>query len=406
MTSAKLLKDFDVEKHLDSLYVKIGKMPSKRTQNSFDFDIGTLGQAYTAAALMEIDAERPWRSLFEMKTRELFRYLGNAAYPHPGLLGGLSGLALLLRESKSDEADYANALTKLDNRLLMHGESMKKSLLTSIGANRFDYDYGIGLSGLVHYFSLEEDPSDQTSSFIDSACRTLEKLILQEGLWTSPADLYDEIFHQEPQAALGILDLGQAHGILGVTGVLAETIGVSEGVLHVQDFFRRLSEGMLISGIPYYLVGKTCVETDNDILSFDVPCGPVARNGWCYGLPMLEVLTTIWGLDFGDVFTSEFATDSMITPEIGGFDNPGLCHGIAGRIALNSIIGKPIPGEWLKHALSILEHDTKQGSDGSKSTAGFWDGSWGLIVVLTALSLKHPMPALFSVLGVRKNDRV
>ncbi|WJZ01867.1 lanthionine synthetase LanC family protein [Corynebacterium freiburgense] len=393
----------------DLLFVKLENDSFGQTKSADPLDInsGYLGAAYLAASMAQIDDSQDWRQVTMKQLNHIFKQLGASKYSHGGMLGGLAGLALLLQTSKQDPAEYVGALHKIETRLLHHVRCSLEKLQTSIGMPRFDYDYAIGLTGILYYFELFPPAEREQQELITGALQYLvgvAKSSFDEFFWTPSIAVPHEVVQQEPKAAFGILDFGQAHGISGVLGLFLAHVqrtkdhSVQEAIPGLLAALVRGYDTSIVPGIPYYLCGHPESESWLNDEPVGFGSGPTARNGWCYGLPILEIYMANYGLAIPKRLELSFTSPEYVDPRTGGFDGPGLCHGIAGRMALNYLMRKPIPDIWWERAeqqLQALNDVENSGLD-----FGFWDGIGGLQIVVQAISQSKPLPKQLQILGL------
>lgn len=385
----------------DLIGVLWGELSKEEPRSAFDFDRGHLGCAYLSASLLQIDDSRPWRKVYEHHLAAIFASLSRERYPHPGMLGGLSCLTFLLRSTAKGPGDFAKAVTKLENRLAMHMDSSIRIISESVGADRYKYDYAIGLAGTYYYFACfpPQDESlrvivKKTRAFLSASCSSPRI----EGLWTAAADIPDDVIERDPQASFGLLDLGMAHGI---TGVLAAFLadGMSAQSEVVENLIACLTTAIdrsLTATLPYYLTLAPGSVPNFFGPENDTVLGPPSRNGWCYGTPILEALAASYGLHSPDSWDLSFENFTSIDPQLGQFDEPGLCHGVGGRIAMRYHIGAPIPDVWEQRAQEFLQN--------LETNWGFWDECGGLAVVCLAQKRGLQLPAPLRMLGTGGKD--
>lgn len=374
---------------------------------------GSLGRAYSAAAMAAIDDSYDWTRLTDWHLNCVFSSLGTNNYVHAGILGGLTGLALLLQSVKTSPEQFAGALDKLEHRMLRHVRRNLEQLQQNVGMPRFDYDFAIGLTGSLYYFTLYPPAAAPCQQLVREATEFLAQVAtsdFEDFFWTPSIAVPAEVIQQEPRAAFGILDFGQAHGITGVLGLMLakrgtdDRSGVEPSIAPLISAIQRGYDAAIVPSLPYYLCGHPSCDGDSEQdIEHYVP-GPLARNGWCYGLPMLEVYWRVYGLEIPDRIKMSFDAPSYLDPASGAFDGPGLCHGLAGRMALNYLMGKPIPGSWWEHAENVMGALAQEFevSDGAIPEAefGFWDGMFGLHIVMHAIASAQPLPKQLLILGV------
>ncbi|MDO5077199.1 lanthionine synthetase LanC family protein [Corynebacterium sp.] len=383
-----------------------------RAQDSLHINQGSLGKAYAAAAMAALDDSYDWDHVVLTHLNGIFASLGGNSYHHAGVLGGLTGLALLLQSAKSSPEEFAGALHKLESRMLRHVQEGLERLRRDVGMPRFDYDFAIGLTGQLYYFTLFPPAEPNNQNLVREATEFLAQVAtsdFEDFFWSPSISVPPEVIQQEPKAAFGILDFGQAHGIAGVLGLMLLKLQtddreiVEPAIAPLLAALVRGYDASIVPCLPYYLCGHPSsaawwgpgAETPHP--------GPAARNGWCYGLPMVEAFWWAYGLDIPDRIKMSFDAPTYLDPASGGFDEPGLCHGLAGRMSLNYLVGKPIPGAWWERAEQFMaELAEKEGAYAADSDHkwGFWDGVSGLHVVMHAIASGQPLPKQLQILGV------
>jgi hypothetical protein len=406
--------DFCIEHYSAILFQQLDDASSswnlKSRQQPMDINVGSLGNAYTAACMTFLDDKKPWRDVMDKQLEIVFRGLGSNSYPHPGMLGGLVGLSLLLQKMKRDENDYLSALAKLEHRIILHYRKTLNELRQSVGLPRFSYDYGIGITGAVYYFALHPPQSVEAQKFYNDAVDFLVSVGLSDFMdffWTASIDVPDDIVQQDPKAGFGILDLGYAHGIIGVLGTLFSvrirnrTEEVDSVISNIIEAIRRACDATMLPGVPYYLCRLPITQISFDI-DDDFSPGPISRNGWCYGVAIIDLLQHKYNMELPQSIRSCFNADINLKADRGEFDGPGLCHGVGGRIVMQRMMKKAIPDSWLALARRLMFEDIVDNGnqDSFLKNPGFWDGVGGLHIAMLYAESKRPFPSPLELLGV------
>lgn len=400
-------KRIEMTSYIDSnneyFWSKLEDIRAFKTAEAFDIDRGHLGAAYICACLQKLDESRDWKAKCHEHLGQIFLEISKNPYPHAGMLGGLTGLAFLLRAIGDENGDYQNASTKLERKLRQHLKEQTDELEHGVGANRFTYDYALGISGTLYCYTIFSPREQETVETIERATRVLEqKINLRDegGLWTSPVDIPQELVATNPKSVFGILDLGQAHGITGVLTALlaAGKTPRSNSIQALIQILTLSAERSMTLGVPYYLNLDPKQLMESQLFPFQpkaIEASSPARNGWCYGIPMLEYLDKSYNLNLPNEIASAYQSTANTNPNIGEFSGPGLCHGIAGRLAINYELKNQIPEAWFELAEQFLKRSSVT------SEWGFWDGIAGLHIICSAIHKSVPLPPPIRIIGLR-----
>jgi hypothetical protein len=252
----------------------------------------------------------------------------------PGLYGGFSGVAWVLEH--------------LTGRLLEPpapgeedpGEEVATALTAYLGHTPWLDDYDL-ISGLVGFgvWAVERAPRSGGAEAAESVVRRLGELAERgDGggggvTWrTAPERMMASEAANHPQ---GNYNLGVAHGVPGVIGILGEMVaaGLPAGGAAGEGTAREL-----LAGAVEWLLGQRLPAGSRSCFSYSVAPGvePVpARHAWCYGDPgvSLALLSAAraagepeWERQAVAVARAAAARD----PDAGGVVDGGLCHGAAG----------------------------------------------------------------------------
>ncbi len=249
----------------------------------------------------------------------------------PGLYGGFSGVAWVLEH--------------LTGRLLEPpapgeedpGEEVATALVSYLGHTPWLDDYDL-ISGLVGFgvWAVERAPRSGGEEAAESVVRRLGELAERgEGgvTWrTSPERMLASEAANHPQ---GNFNLGVAHGVPGVIGVLGEMVaaGLPAAAAAGQGAAREL-----LAAAVQWLLGQRLPAGSPSCFSYSVAPGvePVpARHAWCYGDPGLSLALLSAARAAGE---PEWERQAVAVarlgvardPDAGGVADGGLCHGAAG----------------------------------------------------------------------------
>jgi len=249
----------------------------------------------------------------------------------PGLYGGFSGVAWVLEH--------------LTGRLLEPpapgeedpGEEVATALTAYLAHTPWldDYDLISGLVGLG-VWAVERAPRSGGEEAAASVVRRLGELAERHDggvTWrTSPERMMASEAANHPQ---GNFNLGVAHGVPGVIGILGEMVaaGLQAGGAAGEGTAREL-----LAGAVKWLLEQRLAAGSASCFAYSVAPGvePVpARLAWCYGDPgiSLALLSAAraagepeWERQAVAVARAAAARD----PDAGGVVDGGLCHGAAG----------------------------------------------------------------------------
>jgi len=278
------------------------------------------GEAGRALALAYLDDAVPGRGFGEASHDALGRAVAAvAAQPlGPGLLQGFTGVAWTIAHlARRAGADASGATGAVDDTL---------AGLLREGRWRGPYDHVSGLVG-VGVYALERLPEPAGAELLELVVAALaERAERRDGVvtwFTPPGDLHPDARERAPQ---GYYNLGMAHGVPGVTSVLAAAVafGVGEAADLLDGSVRWLSE-QILDGEPAlwpFFVGP-------GVEAF------ASRLAWCYGDPgvTLALLYAAAAREREDWFAlADRAIDKILAraEETAGVTGASVCHGSAG----------------------------------------------------------------------------
>lgn len=278
------------------------------------------GEAGRALTLAYLDDVLPGRGFGEAAQDALGRAVAAvAAQPlGPGLMQGFTGVAWTITHlARRAGADASGATGAVDETL---AELLRE------GRWRGPYDHVSGLVG-VGVYALERLPEPAGVQLLELVVAELAaRAERRDGVatwFTPPADLHPDARERAPQ---GYYNLGMAHGVPGVTSVLAAAVafGVGDAAELLDGSVRWLSEQVL-DGEPAlwpFFVGP------------GVEAFP-SRLAWCYGDPgvVLALLHAAAAREREDwAALAGRAIDQMLVraEETAGVTGASVCHGSAG----------------------------------------------------------------------------
>lgn len=373
--------------------------PPERLPN---LDLGALslslcnGTAGIALALGHLAGRRPGRGLEEAAITCLERALeGCASGPvQPSLFNGFVGVGWVL--------EY------LDGRVLVAEQDLNGELEAALGTLlarspwRAPVELVEGLAGLG-LFALQRHARHGSAVLLASVLDRLEECAIRDARgsrWFTPPELLPVSL--AGAAPRGRFDLGVAHGVPGVLGLLA--------ALHRTGLERERCAALLESGMAWLLAQRIDGETES---CFPQAVGPgvapvLARTSWCYGdlgtAPVVFAAARALERDDWHAAAIELGRRAARRGHArSGAIDACLCHGSAGNAHLFNRLYQATGEEdfaeaalgWYERLLS--EYREGQGfagyrvwsGDGSgrqgwSEVPGFLLGSAGIALVLAA----------------------
>jgi len=275
----------------------------------------------------------------------------------PGLYGGFSGTAW--------------ALEHLTGRLLEPpapggedpGEEVAAALAAYLRHTPWHDDYDL-ISGLVGFgvWAVERAPRSQGEEAAESVVRRLGELAERrdDGItWRTPPERMGSERESFPE---GNYNLGVAHGVPGVIGVLAEMVAAGLAASEARELLAGAVDWLLAQALP---AGAPC--------RFPYSVAPgvesqPSRLAWCYGDPGISLALLDAARAAGE---PEWERQALATAraaatrprEDGGVADGGLCHGAAGLVHLYNRLfqatGEPLfraeAQAWLDRLLAMRQ---------------------------------------------------
>lgn len=182
------------------------------------------------------------------------------------LFGGLTGTSWVLQQlAEGDEVD--TVVTRYDTALLRYLE---------VSRWEEEIDLMSGLAGVGAYVSARTDAL--AMAIAAQVLTHLENLAVRDtaGI-TWPTGARPQRGEADPSAAAWTVDLGVAHGVVGVIGMLAQFV---EMKVHEQR-----SRALLQEALRWLLTRAPSTTTPGARFKTSWPSAPgdLARLGWCYG---------------------------------------------------------------------------------------------------------------------------
>jgi lantibiotic biosynthesis protein len=237
----------------------------------------------------------------------------------PTLYGGFTGIGWLSAHTDGffDRDDDEEAYEEIDQALFDACDPEQTPLV---------YDLITGIVGLGIYF-VERLPSPRAAEGLARVAAVLQHHAetTADGLawYTHPTLLPD---HQRKQAPNGYYNLGVAHGIPGVVGVLAEIHRANVPGVDV----RTMLEGSI-----RWVLKQRLADSTFPSWVMHVPDPSPSRVAWCYGELGLSVSLLIGAQALGDAALEqevlEIALAASRRRSLHSIRDASLCHGAAGN---------------------------------------------------------------------------
>lgn len=370
---------------------------SKQIRNTpFSMIDGALGDAYTASCLHHVTEKPKWRELFETRIGQLAQVLRTHRFDQEGLLGGLSGMGYVLLASRRDDADFSNALASLTARIETLSERRLWQLSKRVSKRREDYDHALGLAGTAYFLFYRSGPALQIAESICQKFSELATRDMPESFWTCATDLDPAMIAHAPEASNGIRDLGFAHGIAGVVATLRRGYEVF-GNQDYLDAAERLCQTLINDvahhggeGASYFQLPHVDADQEHPAVK--------ARQAWCYGVPGIEIAVAGCRPLEHAVQQALRRGDDYFDPQLGAFDDGGLCHGIPGRRYLADRANLPSSPGWDRRINAQVEVFVNHPP--TETDLSFWHGIGGTLSVWSAVQRDGEYAPALSVLGV------
>ncbi|MEU1984772.1 lanthionine synthetase LanC family protein [Nocardia sp. NPDC019395] len=359
---------------------------------------GDLGMALVFSAADQLDADGGWDTVAMEHIRRAAASFQDGPVPGAGLFSGTGALAFGLRALSRGGTRYLRAIGDVESVLETQLTTALGVTEPYSGAATDFYDVVVGISGAVTYVMTTDAHRTALGDTAERAVRTLAELAVAEapgGLWTPPDKVSELERSTRPELWAGYLNCGFAHGIAGVLNVLGQAcdrgIGgpvVAEAAERLADLLVQVSTYANMVDVPAFLP----LRSDHD--GGPAPTGDGARYAWCYGNlgAALPFHNSRFLADRHPDMLAGLLDISGRSQTSLSLDNPSLCHGMAGKLALErEMLGDHTVPANVKQLLALSTPDRVFGFDNVQlestvlDSPGFMDGSGGAAVALLSL---------------------
>lgn len=390
----------DVSVIADQLFTGLSSKQRRSVIERTPFSMidGAMGDAYTASCMYYYTQDEKWWNLLLSHTEMMVDTLRTHRFDQEGLLGGLSGIAYLLNASKRSSEEFVSAVQGLTGRITVLVERRMLSMSNRVGVRREDYDFAQGIAGTAHFLFSVGEAGFATARRICDWFAQMSTRSFPENFWTSSIDLDEDMIRQNPELNAGMRDLGLAHGIGAVIATLKKGYEVFQDPRYLTAA-KHLCDAYIVNMATHEGKGISFYETPSfdGELSEVIP-SPIARQAWCYGTPSMEVAIAGCPELEHQIYSTLSYGEDYFDPDLGHFNEPGVCHGIPSRWYIAEKLNLPCGDNWkseMQQQINDFLH-----KDANESDLSFWHGIGGTLAVwFAAETTKTYAPAL-EILGV------
>jgi len=322
------------------------------------------GDAGLALFFSYLDQVRPGQGFDDTAMELLERAIEATAdsYSQPALYGGFSGVAWTLEHLRGrlfEDADGEDP-----------GEEVAAALVDHVSLSPWRGQYDL-ISGLVGFgvWALERLPHAGGREGLSQVVARLAENAERQGdlvTWLTPPELMlDRDLEAYPD---GYYNLGVAHGVPGVIGLLAQASVAGE----------NRSARELLDGAVTWLREQKMPDEAKSVFSYNVAAGvqpSPSRVAWCYGdlgiaAALLMAARAVGNEEWEREALAIARRAAARSTDSAGVVDAGVCHGAAGvahlfnRIhqATGDAVCREAALRWLDHVVSL--HRAGQGVGG------------------------------------------
>ncbi|WP_051854816.1 lanthionine synthetase C family protein [Streptomyces sp. NRRL B-1347] len=328
-----------------------------------------------------------------------------------GLYAGLPAVAFAARTAVTRPGEYGGLLAKLDGQVAslarrLVEEDAPRVAAGTAGARMAGYDVVAGLSGIGRLLLAAGPEHRATTELVLAHLVALTRPVTEPGgravpgWWTG-----DPILFSEPDGIPGgHFNAGLAHGIPGPLALLSLAHRAGVRVPGQEQAIRTIAAWLLARRSPGGTGWPNIVPLAAELAAAS-GTGPElaeARTGWCYGTPGVARALQLAALALKepDWNRQAVAAVAAVCDRPGGaraFDDPTLCHGLAGLTTIVSLMAREPGGAELAPKVPELTAALARAADpahpfvwpaaapGSSTVVhrpGFLDGAAGAALAL------------------------
>jgi lantibiotic biosynthesis protein len=290
------------------------------------------------------------------------------------LFGGLAGCCFAIQSASRGKTRYQKLIERLSEQLFnkagpIYLERLKEKIDLGLPSHSDLYDPISGVSGIALY-ALHNRDYPPALSFLAGVLKfcidfTKEIKIGSYKLpgWYVPRH-YQFTENDKQNYPKGNFNLGLAHGICGILGLLS--IALINGVVldgqreAIEKITRWLiAKSKKTEGISYWM---NRVDFEEELLGIEPKNMDSSMEGWCYGTPGVSRTLYLAGKALGDKNLEKLALESFlgVFQRIDlktAFITPTFCHGTAGLLTITGLMARDTASIELKKRVSDLENE-------------------------------------------------
>jgi lantibiotic biosynthesis protein len=335
-----------------------------------------------------------------------------AAWPAPGLWGGLAGLGFAAWSLSRGGTRYQRLLGSVDEALLPQVAAQAGRVLSAAdGMTTGEFDVISGLAGVGAYLLCRRE-RDAAGAALDITLRALVALVGETAgrprWWTPPTLMGNE--GMAAQYPHGNLNCGLAHGLPGplATMSLALLSGVTVPGLGeaVEGAASWLAAHGTLAGWGMDWPVAVPLTASGEVVPGET--GPPNRSGWCYGAPGVARALWLAGRAADRAGWRQLAVEAMLAafrrPAAARLiDSPTFCHGVSGLLQITLRFARDTglsafadaAAELTGQLLDLYEPDSLTGyrniepGDRRVDNPGLLDGAPGVVMAMLAAATEQ-----------------
>lgn len=370
-------------------------------------------------ALHQMDPAAKWDDTAHLYVLKIRDAIEKEKWPPCSLHGGIAGVCFALLQVSQQRTRYQRLLEKLEDYLIRNVvESyflpLRYNLDHGLPSPYFTYDLISGIVGIGLYALLCLD-QERFVLFSEEIVQLLIRLVQPIKVdgrfvpgWYLPSEMQgtDEEKQEYPK---GNFNLGLAHGVPGILGLLALALERSVSMPGQKEAMETIAywllEKQLISerGISW----PARVSWEEEVLG--VARESHCRDAWCYGAPGVARAMYLAGSALKNEQMKKnalLAAQSIFDrpPNEWGVYSPTICHGVGGLLLIAHLMGKETQDAKLQKQAKDLEkrvwdfyqpeapfgfpdlNPQKGGGFAFLNKAGLLEGADGVLLTLLTVS--------------------
>lgn len=294
--------------------------------------------------------------------------LENGQIKDCSLAGGLAGIALAVRLTGSN---FANFSQSLDTHLIknVHSQYIQRinhHIAAGEASSPAYYDIVLGLSGIGNYFLTHYSTKDFEailSEILNSLVKRTNYISIQKsrvlGYYVQSSDEFLE--EDKKRFLLGSINLSFSHGISGVLSFLSKAFMQNQKVPGQLEAIETLAD---ILWKKHSTFEKGVFWTDRllfeELNSGNPPQRPFVRDAWCYGTAgvcwaLFQAGRAIQNPLLIDFAVGAFKDIFKRSPQQWNLTDASFCHGYSGLLALTKMFYLHTQDPFFKEKIIFLE---------------------------------------------------